>query len=241
MKIVVLLRYPKAENNAWKSDIITRLSDFGHEVTVVFGECSYYRHLKSALKIYGFDMFSKKKNLDSGYSKNVYLSIKDLVPVLKVSSHNSKSCLNLLKKINPDLILMLGTGIVSEAVLSVPIIGTIHCHKGSLPKYKGLDSVKWTLLFGDELEITTHFVEREIDSGQILLSRKIDYSNCSSVSQIRKKCQDKSVSLLLDTVKYIEKGRLRDVPKLSSEGKQYYQMHPFIGQLVETKRRIKMQ
>ena len=78
-----------------------------------------------------------------------------------------------------------------------------------------------------------------IDTGKILLSRRIEYSKCRTVSQVREMCQNESLSLLIETVKKIEKGESTVYSQPQSSGNQYYMMHPFFDKLIEHKTGIK--
>ena len=65
-----------------------------------------------------------------------------------------------------DLYLILGAGILpKEFILDKKII---NCHPGIIPISRGLDSFKWSLHDNKPLGITLHYIDSEVDSGEII-------------------------------------------------------------------------
>ncbi|HBE42011.1 MAG TPA: phosphoribosylglycinamide formyltransferase [Bacteroidales bacterium] len=70
---------------------------------------------------------------------------------------------------NYSKILIAGTGILPEDVTKYKIINS---HPGYLPNVRGLDALKWAILNGQPIGVTTHFIGAETDTG-ILIERRI--------------------------------------------------------------------
>lgn len=45
---------------------------------------------------------------------------------------------------------------------------TINCHSGIIPAVRGLDGVKWALYEKKPLGVTLHFIDEQIDAGEII-------------------------------------------------------------------------
>ncbi len=90
------------------------------------------------------------------------------VPIFSVENCNSEACLNILKQLEPSLILLGGSGIVKKPLLEIPQLGTLNCHPGILPKYRGCTCVEWAIYEDEPVGATAHFVTEEIDAGDIL-------------------------------------------------------------------------
>ena len=59
--------------------------------------------------------------------------------------------------------------IFKELFLGVPRIGSVNCHAGALPRYRGRNVLNWALINGeDEFGVTAHFIDTGIDTGDIL-------------------------------------------------------------------------
>ena len=65
-----------------------------------------------------------------------------------------------------DLYLILGAGILSKDCVKGKKI--INCHPGIIPSSRGLDSFKWSLYMMRPLGVTLHFIDEQVDLGQII-------------------------------------------------------------------------
>lgn len=89
--------------------------------------------------------------------------------IINVSSVNSIECLNTLKRINPDIILVNGTRIISKKILSEVKSLFVNSHAGITPKYRGVHGAYWALVNNDfeNCGVTIHEVDQGIDTGDI--------------------------------------------------------------------------
>jgi folate-dependent phosphoribosylglycinamide formyltransferase PurN len=93
-----------------------------------------------------------------------------------VKSVNADSTIDLLKQIDPDLVIVNGTRIISQKVISALTCKFINTHAGITPKYRGVHGAYWALV-NDDLEncgVTVHFVDEGIDTGNIIYQDTID-------------------------------------------------------------------
>lgn len=96
----------------------------------------------------------------------------------QVESVNSAECIEWLKKISPDVIVLNGTRIVSSEVLNCIDAVFINLHCGITPAYRGVHGAYWALHQGDaeNAGVTVHVVDAGIDTGDIL------YQGCIKTS-----------------------------------------------------------
>lgn len=87
-----------------------------------------------------------------------------------VNSVNSATTIALLQEINPDLVIVNGTRIISKKVLSAINCKFINTHAGITPKYRGVHGTYWALVNNDikNSGVTVHFVDTGIDTGNII-------------------------------------------------------------------------
>lgn len=92
------------------------------------------------------------------------------IDFIKVKSINNKRTIDLLKIINPDVILVNGTRIISESVLKATDAVFINTHVGITPIYRGVHGGYWSLVNNDfkNCGVTVHLVDKGIDTGGIL-------------------------------------------------------------------------
>ena len=65
-----------------------------------------------------------------------------------------------------DVYLVLGAGILSAKCVEGRKI--INCHPGIIPASRGLDSFKWAIHEMKPLGITLHYIDAEVDAGEII-------------------------------------------------------------------------
>jgi methionyl-tRNA formyltransferase len=93
----------------------------------------------------------------------------------EVKSVNSGETIELLKQINPDLVIVNGTRIISKKVLDSVNCKFINTHAGITPKYRGVHGAYWALVNNDKdnCGVTVHFVDAGIDTGNVLYQQTI--------------------------------------------------------------------
>jgi methionyl-tRNA formyltransferase len=173
-----------------------------------------------------------------------YDSLKELanslnIPYIIVPDHNHPKSLQILQKIKPDVIVFTGGGILRAPILEIPRLGILNCHTGILPQYRGMDVVEWTAVeekvnsvgFG----VTLHFMDNGVDTGPILLKKKITPSKGATFEEIRAELETVMVELMLQGVRGLQEGSIISTPQLLKDGKQYFVMHPRIKEAAKAR------
>ena len=113
---------------------------------------------------------SKKRFLNILDENNIKQSNYDLNKTTRVSSINSEEGKKLLKSLNPDIIVIVTTRILSKKTLQSVNAKFINIHSGITPKYRGLHGAYWSLINNDKENcgVTVHLVDEGIDTGNIL-------------------------------------------------------------------------
>lgn len=78
-------------------------------------------------------------------------------------------------EINPDIVLVNGTRIISSKVLGSTNAVFINMHTGITPKYRGVHGGYWALANNDKENcgVTIHIVDKGVDTGGILYQTTI--------------------------------------------------------------------
>ncbi|HIC77878.1 MAG TPA: formyl transferase, partial [Sulfurovum sp.] len=118
-------------------------------------------------------ILSKLSKKQISYLKEKYLLDdsyfqKDLVK--NVKSVNSAETKEIIESINPDIIIINGTRIISEEILLSTKATFLNTHAGVTPKYRGVHGGYWALTQKDyeNCGVTVHLVDKGIDTGGIL-------------------------------------------------------------------------
>lgn len=95
--------------------------------------------------------------------------------LFRVPSINSDECLAFLKEINPDIVVVNGTRIISKKILNGIDAIFINTHSGITPKYRGVHGGYWALATGDQNNcgVSVHLVDPGIDTGGVLYQKNI--------------------------------------------------------------------
>jgi methionyl-tRNA formyltransferase len=90
--------------------------------------------------------------------------------VVNVDSINSEETIRILKEINPDLVIINGTRIISKDVINCIPTKFFNMHAGITPLYRGVHGGYWSLVERNEKAcgVTVHLVDTGIDTGNII-------------------------------------------------------------------------
>lgn len=135
------------------------------------------------------------------------------IPVYCVSNHNDPVCLDLLEDFKPDLLVLGGTRIIKAPILRVPSQGTVNSHPGLLPRLRGSASVGWALYKDLPQGATTHFVDPEIDTGDIIVSRQLPVYRDDSYESLNYRIGILAGELMAESLKAIAEGEVPRTPQ----------------------------
>ncbi len=137
------------------------------------------------VKVSGQLLFILLNKLFAGFSRPRIESIKELnhlddsmvdeQEIVYVESINDSEVTRLLREIGPDAVVVNGTRIISERILSSIDRPFVNSHAGITPKYRGVHGGYWALTEGDaeHCGVTVHLVDTGIDTGGILYQEQI--------------------------------------------------------------------
>ena len=79
-----------------------------------------------------------------------------------------------VKSLNPDLAIVVAFRMLPEVIWRIPRLGTFNLHASLLPNYRGAAPINWAIINGERTTgVTTFLIDREIDTGNILLQRDV--------------------------------------------------------------------
>lgn len=141
------------------------------------------------------------------------------LPVLQPEKANTPEFVETLRGLKPDLILVVAFGqILSEDILAVPKLFCMNLHSSLLPKYRGAAPINRAIINGDmETGITTMKMDRGMDTGDILLSRKVSVKDSDDAQSLHDTLAEEGGPLVLETLKRLEDDSLVPVPQDSSQ------------------------
>lgn len=123
-----------------------------------------------------------------------------------------------LQEINADLFIVIAFRMLPEIVWGMPRLGTFNLHASLLPKYRGAAPINRAIMNGEtETGITTFFLSREIDTGDIIDRRKVEISAEDNAGSLHDKLMLLGAEMVADTVNDIENGVVNAIPQPEGE------------------------
>ncbi len=144
------------------------------------------------------------------------------IPVFQPATLRDGSVFTQLKDINPDVIVVVAYGkILPEDILSIPKYGCINGHASLLPRNRGASPIQWSIVCGDKITgITTMYMEKGLDTGDMLLSRSLNIGENETGEQLHDRLSLICAELMLQTLKELELGTI--TPKKQDESLATY-------------------
>ncbi|MCL5028204.1 MAG: methionyl-tRNA formyltransferase [Bacteroidetes bacterium] len=133
-------------------------------------------------------------------------AIKNNIPVLQPEKLKDQSFIGQLKNYNADLFVVVAFRILPEEVFTIPFKGSFNLHGSLLPKYRGAAPIQWALIKGErETGVTTFMLESKVDTGNIILQKKINISDEDDFGSLHDKLSILGANVVLKTVELIDK------------------------------------
>ncbi len=98
------------------------------------------------------------------------LESNEIIDCINVESVNDESCKNVIQNIQPNIIIVNGTRIISKQILQSTNALFINMHAGITPWYRGSHGGYWAVYYNDvkNFGTTVHVVDPGIDTGAVL-------------------------------------------------------------------------
>lgn len=136
------------------------------------------------------------------------------LPVLQPEKLKNPKFLAELAAYKADLQVVVAFRMLPVAVWDMPPMGTINVHGSLLPQYRGAAPINWAIINGEtETGVTTFKLKHEIDTGDILLQKKVDIMPEDNVGSLYEKLMQAGAELLVETVKGLAAGTLKEMPQ----------------------------
>ncbi len=137
---------------------------------------------------------------------------------------NSDATVSLLKDYHADLFVSMSYDqIIKEDLLKLPLKGFINCHAGALPFYRGRNVLNWVLINGEsEFGITVHYIDKGIDTGDIILQEHYPIYLSDNYNTLLKKSYNYCSDLLMKSLLMIFNDKVIRVKQIDIDSKGSY-------------------
>jgi methionyl-tRNA formyltransferase len=167
---------------------------------------------------FGYDVVGVVTTLDKKKGRGRVLQYSDVkkfaldnkLPVLQPEKMKDESFIKEIKDLQPDLIIIVAFRILPKEVFTIPKYGTFNLHASLLPRYRGAAPINWAIIKGEkETGVTTFFLKEKVDTGNIILQKKIPIEDEDDAGMIHDKLSELGAEIVLETVRMIEKEEVK--------------------------------
>ncbi len=136
------------------------------------------------------------------------------IPVLQPKNLKDEGFLAELRALGAELQVVVAFRMLPVAVWDMPPLGTFNLHGSLLPKYRGAAPINWAVIRGEkETGCTTFFLRHEIDTGDILLQRRLPVGPEETAGDVHDRMMLAGAEVVLQTVQLIESGKYELQPQ----------------------------
>lgn len=134
------------------------------------------------------------------------------IPVMQPEKLRDKHFLEQLSNLKADLQVVVAFRMLPEIVWDMPVHGTINVHASLLPQYRGAAPINHAIINGEtETGVTTFRLNHEIDTGEILLSKKMKIEPSDNVGTLHDKLMQLGAQALIETVQGIKSNNIKPI------------------------------
>jgi methionyl-tRNA formyltransferase len=125
------------------------------------------------------------------------------ISILQPVKIKDPKAIDQIRVLGPDVIVVMAYGqILPRAVLEIPKIACLNLHASLLPRWRGAAPIQAAIAAGDrETGITVMYMDEGLDTGDILLQRKIDMTPNETGDSLHDRLAEIAPEAMFDALK----------------------------------------
>ena len=178
-------------------------------------------------------LYEKKK-----WFNNKKIEIHKNINFINIKNINDVGTIDYVNLIKPDIILSFGVSRLKKDLLNKIKKPIYNFHGGDTSYYRGLDSHLWSLYHNDPrgLKVTLHEVDKNLDTGRIIIKKKLNLKKSKFLYQLRLKNTELCIKLAL---KLLKMSKIKKI-KQKKIGRYYSFMPSVLKNLISKKYKVKL-
>ena len=139
------------------------------------------------------------------------------LPVLQPPNLKDPVLITQLRKLAPDVMVVVAFRMLPKQVWTIPANGTFNLHASLLPKYRGAAPIHWAIINGEQQTgVTTFFINEQIDTGEIITQKSLSIGLNENTGQLSNRLEELGATLTLETLDLIATNRVNSSPQPNS-------------------------
>jgi len=149
-------------------------------------------------------------------------ALENNIPVYQPRSLKDSEAFELLKSLNPELIVVVAYGkLLPENILKLPKFGCINIHASLLPKYRGAAPIQRAVLNGERVTgITSMQMDTGLDTGDMLIKAQTEIGDNETSDELWNRLSELGAQVMSDTIEGIINGTI--IPEKQDNSKATY-------------------
>jgi len=137
------------------------------------------------------------------------------IPVYQPKSVKTEETLEIIRELNPDLIVVVAYGkILPQELIDIPRLGVINVHSSLLPKFRGAAPIHAALINGEEeTGVTIMYIAEELDAGDMIMTGKTPITEEDTLATLHDRLMGIGAETLLEAVNKIGEGTAPRIPQ----------------------------
>lgn len=152
-------------------------------------------------------------------------AVENNLPVLQPTNLKSEEFMADLRRLSPNLQVVVAFRMLPEVVWEFPEYGTFNLHASLLPQYRGAAPINWAIINGETTTgVSTFFIDEKIDTGAMILQEKVEIDATEDAGSLHNKLMETGASVVVKTLDLIKAGPVEthlqeDTPSLRTAHK----------------------
>ena len=137
------------------------------------------------------------------------------MPILQPARIKDRESIEEIRALTPDVIVVMAYGqILPRNVLEIPPTACLNLHASLLPRHRGAAPIQAAIAAGDrETGITVMYMSEGLDTGDILLQRKIEIVSNDTGGSLHDRLAQIAPEALLDSLRMLASGSAPRIPQ----------------------------
>jgi methionyl-tRNA formyltransferase len=136
------------------------------------------------------------------------------IPVLQPLKLKDPAFIEQLASFKADIQVVIAFRMLPEVVWNMPPKGTINLHASLLPDYRGAAPINWAIINGEkETGVTTFFLKHEVDTGDILGSKKTGITTDMTAGELHDVLMKLGSELIVETLQKVAEDNYTALPQ----------------------------
>ena len=139
-------------------------------------------------------------------------------PIIQPEDVKSEGFASEIATLKPEIIVVVAFKILPPAVYTKASKGAFNLHGSLLPLFRGAAPINRAVMSGvSETGVTTFFLEKKVDTGQIILQRSMPVGEDENAGEVHDRMMVLGAEVVLDTVKMIVEDRVETYSQENSK------------------------